>query len=41
MDKYYSDFKVNKDHLSESIYIDEFKSVKNINGTMSFVFADY
>ena len=41
MDKCYSDFKVNKDHLSESIYIDEFKSVKNIDGTMSFVFADY
>ena len=41
MDKCYSDFKVNKDHLSESIYIDEFRSVRNIDGAMSFVFADY
>ena len=41
MDSCYSDFKVNKEHLPEAICIDEFKSVKNINGTMSFVFADY
>ena len=41
MDECYSDFKVNKDHLPETIYIDEFKSVKNIDGAMSFVFADY
>ena len=37
----YPDFKVNKEHLSEAICIDEFKSVKNIDGAMSFVFADY
>ena len=37
----YPDFKVNKEHLPEAICIDEFKSVKNINGAMSFVFADY
>ena len=37
----YSDFKVNKEHLPESMCIDEFKSVKNIDGAMSFVFADY
>ena len=41
MDDCYSDFKVNKEHLPESIYIDEFKSVKNIDNTMSFAFADY
>ena len=41
MDECYSDFKVNKDHLPETMCIDEFKSVKNIDGTMSFVFADY
>ena len=41
MDKCYSDFKVNKDHLPETICIDEFKSVKNIDGAMSFIFADY
>ena len=41
MDNCYSDFKVNKEHLPEAICIDEFKSVKNIDGTMSFVFADY
>ena len=41
MDECYSDFKVNKDHLSETICIDGFKSVKNIDGAMSFVFADY
>ena len=41
MDNYYSDFKVNKEHLPESMCIDEFKSVKNIDGAMSFVFADY
>ena len=28
MDECYSDFKVNKDHLPETICIDEFKSVK-------------
>jgi len=37
----YPDFKVNKEHLPETICIDEFKSVKNIDGAMSFVFADY
>ena len=41
MDTCYSDFKVNKEHLPEAICIDEFKSVKNIDGTMSFVFANY
>ena len=41
MDKCYGDFKVNKEHLPETICIDEFKSVKNIYGTMSFVFADH
>ena len=41
MDECYSDFKVSKDHLPETICIDEFKSVKNIDGAMSFVFADY
>ena len=41
MDECYSDFKVNKGHLPKTIYIDEFKSVKNIDGAMSFVFADY
>ena len=41
MDNCYSDFKVNKEHLPEAICIDEFKSVKNIDGAMSFVFADY
>ena len=41
MDNCYSDFKVNKEHLPESMSIDEFKSVKNIDGAMSFVFADY
>ena len=41
MDSCYSDFKVNKEHLPETICIDEFKSIKNIDGAMSFVFADY
>ena len=41
MDECYSDFKVSKDHLPETICIDEFKSVKNIDGAMSFIFADY
>ena len=41
MDSCYSDFKVNKEHLPEAICINEFKSVKNIDGAMSFVFADY
>ena len=41
MDDCFSDFKVNKEHLPEAICIDEFKSVKNIDGAMSFVFADY
>ena len=41
MDNCYSDFKVNKEHLPEAICIDEFKSVKNIDGAMSFIFADY
>ena len=41
MDSCYSDFKVNREHLPEAICIDEFKSVKNIDGAMSFVFADY
>ena len=41
MDECYSDFRVNKEHLPETICIDEFKSVKNIDGAMSFVFADY
>ena len=34
-------YKVNKEYLPEAICIDEFKSVKNIDGAMSFVFADY
>ena len=41
MDDCFSDFKVNKEHLPEAICIDEFKSVKNIDGAMSFVFANY
>ena len=41
MDECYSDFKVNKEYLPEAICIDEFKSVKNIDGAMSFVFADF
>lgn len=41
MDDCYSDFKVNKEHLPEAVCIDEFKSVKNIDGAMSFVFAEY
>ena len=41
MDDCYSDFKVNKEYLPEAICIDEFKSVKNIDGAMSFVFANY
>lgn len=38
---YYPNFKVNKEHLPETICIDEFNSVKNIDGAMSFVFAYY
>ena len=41
MDTCYSNFKVNREYLPETICIDEFKSVKNIDGAMSFVFADY
>jgi transposase (fragment) len=41
MDSCYSDFKVNKEHLPETICIDEFKSVKNINDAVFFVFANY
>ena len=41
IDNCYSDFKVNKEHFPEAICIDEFKSVKNIDGEISFVFADY
>jgi len=41
MDNCYSDFKVNREHLPEAICIDEFKSVKNIDDAMSFIFADY
>ena len=41
MDSYYFNFKVNKEYLPETICIDEFKSVKNIDGALSFVFADY
>jgi len=37
----YPNFKVNKEHLPETICIDKFKSVKNIDDAMSFVFADY
>src|SRR3712207_6979323 len=32
MNKCYSDFKVNKEQLPETICIDEFKSIKNIDG---------
>ena len=41
MDSCYFNFKVKRKHLPEAICIDEFKSVKNIDGAMSFVFADY
>ena len=41
MDSCYFNFKVKRKHLPEAICIDEFKSVKNIDSTMSFVFADY
>lgn len=41
MDKCYADFKVNKEYLPKTMCIDEFKSVKNIDGAMSFVFANY
>ena len=41
MDTCYSNFKVNREYLPETICIDEFKSVKNIDGAMSFVFANY
>ena len=34
MDSCYPDFKVNKEHLPETICIDEFKSVKNIDGAI-------
>ena len=32
---------IHKEHLPKTICIDGFKSVKNIDGAMSFVFADY
>ena len=41
MNNCYSDFKVNKEQLPETICINEFESVKKIDGAMSFVFADY
>ena len=41
MNDCYPNFKVNKEYLPETMCIDEFKSVKNIDGAMSFVFADY
>ena len=41
MDECYPDFMVNKEYLPETMCIDEFKSVKNIDGAMSFVFADH
>ena len=41
MDSCYSDFKVNREHLPEAVCIDEFKSFKNIDGAISFIFADY
>lgn len=41
IDSYYSDFKVNKEYLPKAICINEFKSVKNIDGAMSFIFSDY
>ena len=41
MNDCYPNFKVNKESLPKIICIDEFKSVKNIDGAMSFVFADY
>ena len=41
MNDCYPNFKANKEHLPKTICIDEFKSVKNIDGAMSFVFADY
>ena len=41
MNDCYPYFKVNKEYLPETICIDEFNSVKNIDGAMSFVFADY
>ena len=41
MNDCYPYFKVNKVYLPETICIDEFNSVKNIDGAMSFVFADY
>ena len=41
MDECYPNFKVNKEHLPETICIDEFKSVKNIDGAVSFIFVDY
>ena len=41
MDSCYFNFKVKRKHLPEAICIDEFKSVKNIDNAMSFVFADY
>ena len=41
MDECYSDFKVNKEHLPEVICIDEFKPVKNIDGTMFFVLLTF
>lgn len=40
MNKCYPDFKVNKEQLPETICIDEFKSIKNIDGAMSFLFVN-
>ena len=37
----YPNFKVNKEHLPKTICIDEFKSVKNIDGAMTLVLDDF
>ena len=41
MDSCYSDFKVNKEHLPELFVLMNLNLLKNIDGAMSFVFANY
>ena len=40
MNSYYNDYKINRNYLPENLCFDEFKSTKDADGAMSFIYCD-
>jgi Transposase and inactivated derivatives len=40
MNSYYNDYKINRNYLPENLCFDEFKSTKDADGAMSFIYCN-